>query len=362
MSSRKIRVAIVGCGNIANRYADRIKTYAACELVGFSDLDPARARDFAAKYGGQAYASLAALLADPAVELVVNLTIHFAHYEVVKQCLLAGKHVHTEKPLALRYTEAKELVDLAAARGLRLGSAPVTYMGEAQQTAWQILRSGKAGRVRLVYADINHGRIEAWHPNPEPFYAVGIQWDVGVYPLTLLTTMFGPVRRVTATGKVVYPDRVTKEGRKFSITTPDFVLAMLEFEEGLTARLSANFYVQGGKQGGGLEFTGDQGSVYLGDFQGFDAKVEFAPLGGAYEAVPPVRTPFKGTEFARAVEEMTEAMVAGRPQRASGSQAAHVVEILEAVGTSMRDGGPVAVKSNFVPPAPMDWAMEESRK
>ena len=362
MSSRKIRVAIVGCGNIANRYADRIKTYADCELVGFSDLDPARAQDFATKYGGQAYASLAALLADPAVELVVNLTIHFAHYEVVKQCLLAGKHVHTEKPLALRYAEAKELVDLAASRGLRLGSAPVTYMGEAQQTAWQILRSGKAGRVRLVYADINHGRIEAWHPNPEPFYAVGIQWDVGVYPLTLLTTMFGPVRRVTATGKVVYPHRVTKEGRKFTITTPDFVLAMLEFEEGLTARLSANFYVQGGKQGGGLEFSGDQGSVYLGDFQGFDAKVEFAPFGGAYEAVPPVRTPFKGTEFARAVEEMTEAMVAGRPQRASGSQAAHVVEILEAVGTSMRDGGPVAVKSNFIPPAPMDWAMEESKK
>jgi predicted dehydrogenase len=356
MTPRKIRVAIVGCGNIANRYADRIKTYTACELVGFSDLDPARARDFAAKYGGRDYASLAELLADPTIELVVNLTIHFAHYEVVKQCLLAGKHVHTEKPLALRYSEAKELVDLAAARGLRLGSAPVTYMGEAQQTAWQLLRSGKAGRVRLVYADINHGRIEAWHPNPEPFYAVGIQWDVGVYPLTLLTAMFGPVRRVTATGKVVYPDRVTKEGRKFTITTPDFVLAMLEFEEGLTARLSANFYVQGGKQGGGLEFSGDDGTVYLGNFQDFGAPVEFAPLNQPFAPVPPVRTPFPGTEFARAVEEMAEAMLAGRPQRASGAQAAHVVEILEAMGTSMKNGGPVAVRSNFIPPAPMDWA------
>ncbi|MEO6876206.1 MAG: Gfo/Idh/MocA family oxidoreductase [Opitutaceae bacterium] len=356
MSSRKIRLAIVGCGNIANRYADRIKTYAACELVGFSDLDPARAMDFAAKYGGQAYDSLEALLADPTIELVVNLTIHFAHYEVIKQCLLAGKHVYSEKPLAVRYSEAKELVDLASARKLRLGSAPITYMGEAQQTAWQVLRGGKAGRVRLVYADINHGRIESWHPNPEPFYAVGIQWDVGVYPLTLLSTMFGPVRRVTASGKVVYPDRVTKEGRKFSITTPDFVMAMLEFEEGLTARLSANFYVQGGKQGGGLEFSGDNGSVYLEDFQRFDAKVEYAPLGGAFENVPLVREPFKGCEFARAVEEMALAMIDGRPQRATGAQAAHVVEILEAIGTSMRDGGRVAVNSNFTPPAPMEWA------
>ena len=145
MSSRKIRVAIVGCGNIANRYADRIKTYAACELVGFSDLDPARAKDFAAKYGGKAYGSLTELLADPSIELVVNLTIHFAHYEVIQQCLLAGKHVYTEKPLAVRYAEARELVELAAARKLRLGSAPITYMGEAQQTAWNVLRGGKAG-------------------------------------------------------------------------------------------------------------------------------------------------------------------------------------------------------------------------
>ncbi len=356
MTPRKIRVAIVGCGNIADRYAERILTYPTCELVGFSDLDPARARNFAAKFGGRAYESLAALLADPAIELVVNLTIHFAHYEVVKQCLLAGKHVHTEKPLALRYVDAKELVDLAAAHGLRLGSAPITYMGEAQQTAWQLLRQGKAGRVRLVYADINHGRIEAWHPNPEPFYEVGIQWDVGVYPLTLLTTMFGPVRRVTATGKVVHPHRATKEGRKFTITTPDFVLAMLEFEEGLTARLSANFYVQGGKQRGGLEFSGDAGSVYLGDFQGFNTTVEFAPLGGAFTAVPLLRPAFEGVEFARAVDDMTQAMLAGRPQRASGSQAAHVVEILEAIGTSMRQGGGVAVASEFTPPPPMDWA------
>ncbi len=362
MSSSKIRVAIVGCGNIADRYAERIKTYPTCDLVGFSDLDPARARNFAAKFGGRAYENLAALLADPAIDLVVNLTIHFAHYEVVKQCLLAGKHVHTEKPLALRYVEAKELVDLAAARNLRLGSAPITYMGEAQQTAWQLLRSGRAGRVRLVYADINHGRIEAWHPNPEPFYAVGIQWDVGVYPLTLLTTMFGPVRRVTATGKVVHPHRVTKEGRAFTITTPDFVLAMLEFEEGLTGRLSANFYVQGGKQGGGVEFSGDAGTVYLGNFQGFDAAVEFAPLGGAFEKVPLVRPPFAGVEFARAVDDMSQAMLTGRPQRASGSQAAHVVEILEAVGTSMTKGGAVAVNSSFVAPTPMDWAAGEIKR
>jgi len=354
--SQKIRVAIVGCGNIAAAYAERIKSYATCELLGFSDLEAPRVKDFAARFGGQAYASLEALLADPAVDLVVNLTIHHAHYAIIKQCLLAGKHVHSEKPLALRYSEAKELVALADARGLRLSCAPITYMGEAQQTAWQLLRQGKAGRVRLAYAEINHGRIEDWHPNPGPFYGVGVLWDVGVYPLTLLTTMFGPVRRVTAAGKVVHPDRVTKEGKAFHIDTPDFVMAMLEFEDGLTARFTANFYVLRGKQGGSLELTGDLGSIYLGDFQTFSAPVEFAPYGKPYEAVAPLRPPFPTVEFARAVDEMSKDMIAGRPQRSTGAQAAHIVEILEAIETSMKQGGGVAVTSNFVQPTPMDWA------
>lgn len=356
MSSAKIRVAIVGCGNIATRYAEQIKSYPTCELVGFSDVEAKRAQDFAQKFGGRAYANQAELLADPAVELVVNLSIHHAHYAVIKDCLLAGKHVHTEKPITLNYREAKELVELAEARGLRLSSAPITYMGEAQQTAWQLLRSGKAGRVRLAYAEINHGRIEAWHPNPGPFYAVGVLWDVGVYPLTLLTTMFGPVRKVTAAGKVVHPDRVTKEGLAFHITTPDFATAMLEFEEGLTVRFTANFYVGGGKQGGGLEFIGDLGSVYLGDFQQFNAAVEFATYGKPYEKVEPLRPPFTGVEFARGVEEMSKDMLAGRPQRSTGAHAAHIVEILEAIETSIKQGGAVAVASDFPRPTPMDWA------
>ncbi len=356
MSSQKIRVAIIGCGNVSARYAEQIKTYANCELLGFADVDGARARAFAEKYGGRAYADPAALLADPAVDLVVNLTIHHAHYAVIKDCLLAGKHVHSEKPLALSYREAQELVALAESRGLRLSCAPITYMGEAQQTAWRLLRDGKAGRVRLAYAEINHGRIEDWHPNPEPFYAVGVLWDVGVYPLTLLTTMFGPVRRATAAGKVIHPDRVTKEGRKFSITTPDFVTAMLEFEEGLTARFTANFYVRGGRQAGGIELNGDLGSIYLGDFQAFGAPVAFAPYGQPYEPVPHLKAPFAGIEFARGVEEMAKAMQAGRPQPSTGAQAAHVVEILEAIDTSMKRGGAVAVNSGFPRPAPMAWA------
>src|SRR6185295_17646095 len=133
-------------------------------------------------------------------DIVINLTVHHAHYQVTKRALEAGKHVYSEKPLALTSSEARELVTLAASRGLRLGCSPSTFLGEAQQTAATVIRSGRLGPVRAVYAEVNWGRIETWHPAPAPFYDVGVLVDVGVYPLTLLTAFLGPARRVQASG------------------------------------------------------------------------------------------------------------------------------------------------------------------
>ena len=351
-----LNVAIVGCGNIAGPYADTLRPYDHITLLGAADVDPARAAAFVAKYGGAAYESLDALLADPRVDVVINLTIHHAHPEVITRCLNAGKHVHSEKPLAMTVAEAQALVQLAEARGLRLSCAPITYMGEAQQTVWRLIRDGQLGTVRVVYAEVNWGRIETWHPNPPPFYDVGALFDVGVYPLTLVTTMFGAARRVTAFGRVLYPDRVTLDGAPFHITTPDFVVAVVEMADGTVVRLTTNFYVPYGTRQQGLEFHGDLGSVILGSFQNFDAPVSFARFGDPFAPVEPVRPAYPGTEWVRAVVEMGEAIEAGRPQRATGAQAAHVVEICCAITESLQQGRPVAVESSFPRPAPMDWA------
>src|SRR5690606_12466175 len=167
-------------------------------------------------------------------------------------------------PLALSYADAQRLLALAENQGLRLSSAPITYLGEAQQTIWQRLREKRIGPVRLAYAELNHGRIETWHPNPVPFYDVGVVWDVGIYPITLLTAFLGPVEKVTAFGKVLFPDRVTLGGEPFRITTPDMVVALLEFQSGTLARVSCNFYTTTSRQGASLEFHGDNGSLYLG--------------------------------------------------------------------------------------------------
>jgi predicted dehydrogenase len=322
-----------------------------------ADLEFQRAEKLAGEYGRRAYPSAEAVLADEAVDLVVNLTIHHAHTQIITQCLEAGKHVYSEKPLSLTYEEAQGLVDLARRRGLRLGCSPFTYMGEPQQTAWKVIKEGRLGPVRLVYAEVNHGRIESWHPAPGPFYEVGALFDVGVYPLTILTAMFGPARKVLGYGRVLYPDRVTKEGIPFHISTPDFVTAVLELEGGPLVRLTTNFYVSGQTKQKGIEFHGDLGSLHLGNWQRFDTSVEFAEYGQQYQPVPLLKEPYPGTEWGRGVLDMVQAIREDRPHRATGEQAAHVVEILEAIASSVASGRAVELRSSFSPPAMMEWAI-----
>jgi predicted dehydrogenase len=269
---------------------------------------------------------------------------------VTTAALAAGKHVHSEKPLAASYEVARSLVDLAAERGVRLSCSPITFMGEAQETVWRLVESGAIGSVRVAYAEVNWSRIESWHPRPEPFYRIGPLADVGVYPLTILTAMFGPARRITAFGKIVYPDRLTTSGEPFTVRAPDFGVAVIELENGTVVRLTASFYVGQHSKQRGIEFHGDTGSLFLSSWQEFDATVELAPFGGSYEAVP-VANPFSGTDWGRALGELSDAIAKERPHRATGAHAAHIVEVLDAITTSASESRAVDVTSSFPPPA-----------
>src|ERR671923_236782 len=182
--------------------------------------------------------------------------------------------------------------------------------------------------------------------------------DVAVYPLTILTAIFGPARRVTASGKVLMPDRTTPTGESFEVTTPDFAVAYIEWDDGTVARVTANFYVTYfSRQQGSIEFHGDEASLYLASWTNFDSKLERAPYGGRYEPVELAKEPFAGCEWGRGVAEMAEAIENGRPHRATGEQAAHVVEIASSIYASIRDQRPVELSTTFTPPAPMDWAV-----
>ena len=353
-------LGIVGTGNIAGAYARDILSHPQIRLAAATDLDGGRAAAFGAEHGCPIHDSLDDLLADPAVDVVVNLTVHHAHYEVTKRALDAGRHVYSEKPMALRSTEAQELVALASSRGLRLGCSPATFLGEAQQTAAALIRDGRLGPVRAVYAEVNWGRIETWHPAPVPFFDVGVMFDVGVYPLTLVTSMLGPARRVRAWGWELKAERTALDGTPFRIGSPDLIVAAIELDGGTVLRLTCSFYVgQPAKLTGSLEFHGDDASLALGSFQEFDATVEVGDYGERYEPVALVQQPFRGTAWARGVADMADAIAEGRPHRASAEQAAHVVEILEAAAASIADGGRrIDITASFAPPALMPWAEE----
>lgn len=357
MHSSPLGIALVGCGNIAGAYARDLRSYDQVRLLGAYDLDHDKAKAFGLEHQLPIYNTLDELLADPEIDIATNLTIHLAHFDVSRRCLEAGKNVYSEKPMAMTFAEANQLVGVARAQNLRLGCSPFTYMGEAQQTAWHEIRAGRLGHVRLAYAEVNWGRIESWHPAPASFYDVGPLFDVGVYPLTMLTAIFGPVRRVWSYGTTLYRERVTMAGEPFTIAAPDFGVAMLEHADGTVTRLTFNFYVGHHTKQKGIEFHGDKGSLHIGSWQEFDAPVSFAPFGGSYEPVAPLREPPKGTPWARGVAEMAAAMQAGRPHRTRGEHAAHVVEILGAITEAMQHGGSVAVESGFEPPAPMEWAL-----
>lgn len=352
-----VKVAFLGCGNIAKPYVEDLLRYSSVELVGAFDLDSAKAVALAELFGGRVYATLDELLRDPEVEIVVNLSIHHAHFETTLQCLTAGKHVHSEKPLALNASDAQTLVKVAQEKGLRLGSSPFSWMSPANQALWDVVRSGKLGTIRMVYAEVNWGMIESWHPNPAPFYQVGALWDVGVYPITLSTTMFGPVTGVTSVGTTLLPDRTTREGTPFQVPKPDWAVSMLQFGPGPVMRLTTSFYVGASHQRAAFEVHGDEGTVAVKDWLNADAEVTYCRRGGEFEAVPFEKT---GAYFrwGLAVVDLAESIREGRPHRATGDQAAHLVEILKAAEASMASGEAVTVRSTFAPPAPLTKSFE----
>jgi predicted dehydrogenase len=176
-----------------------------------------------------------------------------------------------------------------------------------------------------------------------------------VYPLAIVTAMFGPVRRVVAYSTMVEPERAHPGGWTFTPEAPDFHVAVLELEDDVVVRLTANFYVPASKQRG-LEFHGDDGSLYLPTWGEFDSRIELQARNGEYETVQPLREPYNGIDWSRALTDLAEAIAEGRPHRAGGEHAAHLVEVLEAARASAAEGGAVGVRSTFPRPAPYDWA------
>ena len=389
---RKIGVGIIGCGTIADVYLTNLtQHFEHVEVVAVADLFEEKARQAAEKYGIGKSGSVDGLLADPAVEIVLNLTIPAAHYSVNKQILEAGKHAYCEKPLALKYEEAEELAALASEKGLMCVSAPDTFLGAGIQQAKALLDSGRIGKPIGFTANMTCAGHELWHPNPGFYYknGGGPMFDMGPYYLTALSYLLGPIRRIscfTASGRPVR----NILGTDTPSEVPTTYTAIMEFVCGAVGTVTMSFDTWDTSLPL-LEIYGTEGSLYAPDPDSFNGPVSIydgSKLKGIVDAVTephpakiiamvtnqgncketpdmlfPENPEHRANMRGLGVADMARALIDGRPARLSTDLSLHVVEALNAFEISAKSGAAYEMKSSCSPTEPMgrDWALWEIR-
>jgi predicted dehydrogenase len=328
-------------------------------VLAVGDVVPEAARLKAAKYDVAAAGDVATVLDNPGVEIVVNLTIPAAHAEVAVQAIAAGKHVWNEKPLALDRVSGEKLLQDAEAAGLRIGCAPDTFLGPGLQTACRFTEQGMIGTPLTALALLQLPGPESWHPNPAFLYAPGAGplFDLGPYYLTALVQVFGSVSSVAALGSKARERRVIgsgpKAGEEFDVSVPSHVSALIQFESGQSAQ--AMFSFDSALPRTLLEVNGTDATMLFPDPNYFDGKVSIRRTAGEdWETVANTTAKsFRGT----GVLDMARALREGRPHRAPGALAYHVLDTMIAIAESVESRAFVEVGSYVEKPAllPEDW-------
>lgn len=355
MSRERAGIGIVGAGSISTQYLTNLTTFADVEVRFVADLDTERAAAQAQKYGVPRSGTVAELLADDEIEVVVNLTVPSVHVDVGQEALAAGKHVWNEKPFALERESGRALLAAAQAAGLRVGTAPDTFLGAGIQSALRLVADGGIGAPHGALTLMQSSGPESWHPNPAFLFDVGAGplFDIGPYYLTALVQFFGPVARVHAVTSKARAERVIGSGplagQTFPVNVPTHVATLLEFESGQSAQSIFSFDSRLGRTQ--FEITGDDGTLTVPDPNGFDGDLVITRGGDEIETVPS-----QGAAAGRGtgVVEMVRAIRAGVPERASGEQAFHVLDIMQSAIEAGESREPVEVTSTFDLPAPLD--------
>jgi predicted dehydrogenase len=329
-----LRVGVIGVGNISAQYFDTLPQLSALELVAVADLDLDRASQVAAKQG-VAGLSVDALLRDPDVDAILNLTIPAAHVEVGVRVLSAGKHLYAEKPFGLDTVSARALLD-AQTNGLRVGSAPDTVLGTGVQTARRALDEGLIGSAVGAAVHWSSAGHERWHPSPAFYYQPGggPLFDMGPYYLTSLVTLFGAVRRVTGVTSRSSRERLVTEGSLAGTPVPvdvdTHVTAILEHANGATSTVTVSFEVWATKSPL-FEVYGTAGTLLMPDPNQFSDSVSAWTVDTAEWHDLPASAGYRNAGRGVGLADMAESIAAGRPHRASGELGFHVLEIMEAV-------------------------------
>lgn len=355
-----VGVGIIGAGNISTQYLENLTKFADVEVRMVADLLLDRARAQAEAYGVPAHGTAEQLLARDDIQIVVNLTVPAVHTEIGQRAVAAGKHVWSEKPLATDRASAVELLKAAAAQGVRVACAPDTVLGAGIQTALRAIARGDIGEPLTATTMFHVPGPEAWHPDPDFLYATGAGplFDMGPYYVTTLVHALGAAARVQAVSSKSQDRRTIgsgpRAGETFPVEVPTHHAALIEFRGGQSAQSTFSFQ-HALPRAGFVEINGTLGTISLPDPNTFEGDSTL----WRYGQDGPTTIPATGSTWGRGtgVVELARAIREGRPERASGAVALHVLDVLLAVRDAAQSGSAVEVPSSIdaIPPLPEDF-------
>lgn len=356
--AKSVGVGIIGAGVISAIYLKNLTTrWGHVHVVGIADLLPERAAARAEEFGIQAL-TIDELLANPQVEIVVNLTIPAAHAEVSLQAIAAGKSVHTEKPLAISLDDGKSVLEAAAKAGVLVGNAPDTFLGAGLQTVRKAIDAGVIGTPIAFNARmITHG-MEDWHPDPYFFYqpGAGPMLDMGPYYVTALASILGPVKSISSRTTSGFTERVVsaegpKTGVIVPVNTPTHIESVLELESGVTGTLTTSFDLWDETHSWYVMY-GTEGTIKLPDPNFFGGPVKVYDSNREWRELELVSD---NVEDSRGigVADMARALREGSDHRASGALGYHVLEVMLGALESGETGKTVTIESSIERPEPL---------
>lgn len=360
-----LNVGIIGCGNISTTYLDLAPLFKGYQFTACADLNLAVAEARAAEYGLAAM-SVDDLLTSPDIDIVVNLTIPEAHNDISTRILKAGKHVYSEKPLALEVSEANALAALASEKGLSVCCAPDTFFGGTHQLTRKLVDEGAIGTITSGTCHVMSHGMEDWHPNPDFFFQPGAGpiLDLGPYYISALVNVIGPVKRVAALTSMATPERMIqngdREGEMIPVDTPTTIHALLDFHSGASITLSASWDVWSHEHNN-IELYGTEGTLFVPDPNFFAGDLRIHKKQGETELVQPIDHPFDVVNDTRNDEQranyrgagladMVNAIAENRDARCSLARAAHSLDVMLSILKSGETGEFVTIETTCTRP------------
>ncbi len=366
--SKIYKVGLIGCGHIAETYFRAHKYFNNFKIIKCADIKEKAAKKCASTYKIKSL-SVKEILNDDEIDIILNLTIPKAHYEVSKKALLHNKHVYTEKPMAINLKDGKELVKLAKKKRLYIGNAPDTFLGGGNQKSKELLENNLIGKINLGNMIFAFPGVQSYHPNPEPWFAKkegGPVIDMGPYYLTALVNLLGPAKEVSGSIMKGVKKRVIgigpRKGKKIKVHCPTTYLATIVFENKSIIRLTLSFDVVAHKRNH-IELYGSNGSMIVPDPNMFGGSVYTCKkLGGTWKEYKTGKMPLGKinirTKSLRANEAPTNANYRGvglaemaycianrKLHRCNGELSLHVLDIIQSTMKASTTGKKQKIKT-----------------